>query len=957
MENAMQPLLPPPPPPPEMPESSSAEQTVTHVLTFVNLAEPEGRNQRVDMTHFDLLKVLGTGAYGKVFLVRKRTGNDAGKLYAMKVLKKAAIVQKKKTTEHTKTERQVLEAVRDSPFLVTLHYAFQTDAKLHLILDYVNGGELFTHLYLREQFPENEVRIYVGEIILALEHLHKLGIIYRDIKLENILLDREGHIVLTDFGLSKEFLPHERNGNARAYSFCGTIEYMAPEVVRGGIAGHDIAVDWWSVGVLTYELLTGSSPFTVEGESNSQQEISRRILKTEPPMPDYLSPTVRDFINRLLVKDPRRRLGGGPQDANELKEHPFFKNAPLPFSWEALEKRQIKPPFVPRIQHELDTSNFSDEFTKMAVAYSPAVVPPNHDKIFRGYSYVAPSTRFADNAVSNHIFKESTLQGIDTTSGESSRMSAPVIPTCLEDSSFLQQYEVSPREKALGDGSFSVCLRCRHRKTQQEFAVKIISRRVNCVREPNLLRVCQGHPNIVKLIDVYQDGVHTYLVMELLSGGELLRQRRRFTEEQARRVIRQLVSAVQYMHARCVVHRDLKPENIVFAHKGEDSPVKIVDFGFARIKRSCEPLRTPCFTLPYAAPEVMTGQGYDEGCDLWSLGAILYFMLSGNQSFGTGSPDLATRIRTGEIDFDGSAWNHLSASVKEVMKGLLTLDPSKRLTASALASHPWLVGFSHPLTGLSAMTSFPRDHTTIAINTIVTTTTTATTTTAAAAAAAASTTSILITPTTTTITTTNASSTCERAVEGFRLREVDGAKLAQRRKLQKRSTSSSVSSSTSNTSSSPPSALLLRPPSASTSNATTSASPAQPSVFDFNEDHVTEYLSSLSSSSESNSPRISLQDIVGKKRRRRNVDLYRRKAPTKPQRHKRDMDSECCENSDDISNGPLTRSRKRKLELAALSSSDSSLESNESAQGDAETNIHRKQKGSKRSKRLSADRD
>ncbi|KAM7289668.1 ribosomal protein S6 kinase alpha-5 isoform X2, partial [Ixodes scapularis] len=148
--------------------------------------------------------------YGKVFLVRKVGGQDEGKLYAMKVLKKASIVQKQKTLEHTRTERQVLEAIRQSPFLVTLHYAFQTDAKLHLILDYVSGGELFTHLYQRDHFTEPEVKIYIGEIILALEHLHKLGIIYRDIKLENILLDSQGHIVLTDFGLSKEFLPHEK---------------------------------------------------------------------------------------------------------------------------------------------------------------------------------------------------------------------------------------------------------------------------------------------------------------------------------------------------------------------------------------------------------------------------------------------------------------------------------------------------------------------------------------------------------------------------------------------------------------------------------------------------------------------------------------------------------------------------------------------------------------------------
>uniref|UniRef100_A0A8C6XEN0 non-specific serine/threonine protein kinase n=1 Tax=Naja naja TaxID=35670 RepID=A0A8C6XEN0_NAJNA len=147
--------------------------------------------------------------YGKVFLVRKLTGHDASKLYAMKVLRKAAIVAKAKTTEHTRTERTVLEHVRQSPFLVTLHYAFQTDSKLHLILDYVSGGELFTHLYQRDHFSEDEVRFYSGEIILALEHLHKLGIIYRDVKLENILLDNEGHVVLTDFGLSKEFVTED----------------------------------------------------------------------------------------------------------------------------------------------------------------------------------------------------------------------------------------------------------------------------------------------------------------------------------------------------------------------------------------------------------------------------------------------------------------------------------------------------------------------------------------------------------------------------------------------------------------------------------------------------------------------------------------------------------------------------------------------------------------------------
>uniref|UniRef100_A0A8C4MLY8 non-specific serine/threonine protein kinase n=1 Tax=Equus asinus asinus TaxID=83772 RepID=A0A8C4MLY8_EQUAS len=201
-----------------------------------------GHEEKVSVDNFELLKVLGTGAYGKVFLVRKAGGHDAGKLYAMKVLRKAALVQRAKTQEHTRTERSVLELVRQAPFLVTLHYAFQTDAKLHLILDYVNGGEMFTHLYQRQHFKEAEVRVYGGEIVLALEHLHKLGIIYRDLKLENVLLDSDGHIVLTDFGLK------------RTFSFCGTIEYMAPEIIRSK-SGHGKAVDWWSLGILLFELL------------------------------------------------------------------------------------------------------------------------------------------------------------------------------------------------------------------------------------------------------------------------------------------------------------------------------------------------------------------------------------------------------------------------------------------------------------------------------------------------------------------------------------------------------------------------------------------------------------------------------------------------------------------------------------------------------------------------------
>ncbi|XP_053621045.1 ribosomal protein S6 kinase alpha-4-like isoform X2 [Plodia interpunctella] len=641
---------------------------------------------KVDISHFDLYKVLGTGAYGKVFLVRKRCGVDEGKLYAMKVLKKASIVQKLKTAEHTRTERQVLEAVRACPFLVTLHYAFQTDAKLHLILDYVAGGELFTHLYQREHFNENEVRIYIAEIILALEQLHKLGIIYRDIKLENILLDAEGHIVLTDFGLSKEFC----GGESRAYSFCGTIEYMAPEVVRSGSQGHDIAVDWWSVGVLTYELLTGASPFTVEGEKNTQQEITKRIVRCSYPVPTEVSPEVQDFIKKLLVKDPRRRLGGGDDDAEELKRHPFFQN----LDWEAVARREIPAPFVPQLSHPTDTSNFADEFTRMPPTDSPAQAPKHHDKLFLGYSYVAPSILFSENIISDQIWMQATGQKHDKLKG-----------WVAKDSPFFQKYAVDLSTPLLGDGSYSVCRKCIHRATGKEYAVKIISTQKKDVKqEIELLKACQGCPYIITLHEVFHDSAFTYIVTELAAGGELsahIADARGGAGERASvRVLAQLALAVRHMHARGVVHRDLKPENILLtSSRLSEARVKVVDFGFAKRVPHTEDDRarmmTPCFSLPYAAPEVVSrarsssAPGYSARVDMWSLGVIFYCMLCGKAPFQPLSKKepvtaFMDRIRTGAFSMDGPEWRSVSCESKRVVSSLLSAEPARRPSAARL---------------------------------------------------------------------------------------------------------------------------------------------------------------------------------------------------------------------------------------------------------------------------------
>ncbi|XP_029328656.1 ribosomal protein S6 kinase alpha-4 isoform X2 [Mus caroli] len=611
----------------------------------------------------------------------------------MKVLRKAALVQRAKTQEHTRTERSVLELVRQAPFLVTLHYAFQTDAKLHLILDYVSGGEMFTHLYQRQYFKEAEVRVYGGEIVLALEHLHKLGIIYRDLKLENVLLDSEGHIVLTDFGLSKEFLTEEKE---RTFSFCGTIEYMAPEIIRSK-AGHGKAVDWWSLGILLFELLTGASPFTLEGERNTQAEVSRRILKCSPPFPLRIGPVAQDLLQRLLCKDPKKRLGAGPQGAQEVKSHPFFQG----LDWVALAARKIPAPFRPQIRSELDVGNFAEEFTRLEPVYSPAGSPPPGDpRIFQGYSFVAPSILFDHN---NAVMAD-VLQAPGA--GYRPGRAAVARSAMMQDSPFFQQYELDLREPALGQGSFSVCRRCRQRQSGQEFAVKILSRRLeeNTQREVAALRLCQSHPNVVTLHEVLHDQLHTYLVLELLRGGELLehiRKKRLFSESEASQILRSLVSAVSFMHEEAgVVHRDLKPENILYADDTPGAPVKIIDFGFARLRPQspAEPMQTPCFTLQYAAPELLAQQGYDESCDLWSLGVILYMMLSGQVPFqgasGQGgqsqAAEIMCKIREGRFSLDGEAWQGVSEEAKELVRGLLTVDPAKRLKLEGLRSSSWL---------------------------------------------------------------------------------------------------------------------------------------------------------------------------------------------------------------------------------------------------------------------------
>jgi len=302
--------------------------------------EENDTKEKVDPDDFQQLKVIGRGGFGRVLLVRKK---DTGKVYAMKILKKAVIAARGEI-EHTRTERNVLSRL-DHPFLAKLHWSFQTDENLYFIMDFINGGELFHHLSREKRFSEERAKFYAAEIISGMQYLHEAGVIYRDLKPENLLLGSTGHIVMTDFGLSKEGL---HASNARTATFCGTPEYLAPEIIKG--EEYTKAIDWWSVGTLIYEMLTGLPPFYTEDEEN----MYHKIMTAELVIPNHFSPEVADIIKKFLARDPAERL----QEPSKIRSHPWFTD----IDWEKLEGMEISPPFVPKVKSAEDVGNIDDEF-------------------------------------------------------------------------------------------------------------------------------------------------------------------------------------------------------------------------------------------------------------------------------------------------------------------------------------------------------------------------------------------------------------------------------------------------------------------------------------------------------------------------------------------------------------------------------------------------------------------
>ncbi|KAK0633205.1 kinase-like domain-containing protein [Immersiella caudata] len=331
-------------------------------------------SRKLTLSDFQRVRTLGTGTFARVCLVRPSHGTEAdrSKVFALKILRKTEVI-KLKQIDHVRHEREILADVSGHPFITNFLASFSDHDFLYLLLDYIPGGELFTYLRKFRRFDEEMARFYAAEIVLVLEYLHEAqgGIAYRDMKPENLLLDAEGHIKLVDFGFAKRLGNNNDEHAVETYTLCGTPEYLAPEVIHN--KGHTTAVDWWALGILIYEFLTGYPPFWHQNPIEIYKQIVEKpvIFPQDPPISD----AAKDIIRQLCTVDRSRRLGNISGGAAKVKAHPFFYGV----DWEAIIQRRQRGPIIPPIRYPGDAQCFDiypeedvgrDEYTdEMAQRY------------------------------------------------------------------------------------------------------------------------------------------------------------------------------------------------------------------------------------------------------------------------------------------------------------------------------------------------------------------------------------------------------------------------------------------------------------------------------------------------------------------------------------------------------------------------------------------------------------
>ena len=312
----------------------------------------EIKPKKVDLSNYEIKRIIGTGTFGRVKLVKL---NNCDEFYAIKILKKIKII-KFKQVDHILNELKILSLI-DHPFLVKFNGFTQDPQYLYIIIELINGGEMFSYLRKIGKFPPEQAMFYAGQVVQMFEYLHNKNIIYRDLKPENILIDKNGYLKLTDFGFAKIC-------KGRTYTLCGTPGYISPEILLN--KGHGKPVDWWTLGILLYEMIVGIDPFNDE----DTMAIYQKVIKCKIKFPSYFPPDARSLVKHLLVKDLSKRYGNLKGGVNDIKQHRFFNN----LDWNKLIRYQLEAPYIPKVKNNGDCDNFdfykeSDGKTKYMYPY------------------------------------------------------------------------------------------------------------------------------------------------------------------------------------------------------------------------------------------------------------------------------------------------------------------------------------------------------------------------------------------------------------------------------------------------------------------------------------------------------------------------------------------------------------------------------------------------------------
>ncbi|CAB0039334.1 unnamed protein product [Trichogramma brassicae] len=315
---------------------------------------------RYEIDDLDIIKTIGTGTFGRVVLCQHR-----GKPLALKILTMVDVIRLKQV-DHVHNEISVLKEVKH-PFIVNMLWSGKDDARIYMLMEFVAGGELFTYLRSAGRFSTSTSCFYAAEIVSALAYLHNKHIVYRDLKPENLLLDSQGHLKITDFGFSKKLI------DSRTWTLCGTPEYLAPEIILS--KGHNKAVDWWALGILIYEMLSGFPPFFDDNPFG----IYEKILGGRIEWPKHIDPVAKDLIKKLLVADRTKRLGNMRQGVEDIKRHRWFKHV----DWSMVRLRRMIPPINPKIKAPDDASCF-DDYPETDWRSQPPI-PPEQLALFQDF--------------------------------------------------------------------------------------------------------------------------------------------------------------------------------------------------------------------------------------------------------------------------------------------------------------------------------------------------------------------------------------------------------------------------------------------------------------------------------------------------------------------------------------------------------------------------------------------